>query len=143
LRTIALMRGLDVKGKTLINFTPKDFEKDWRRAVEYMEKALERITAVDQDGFGAFDRKWMPYITMVSPLAAMLAAIKDKKMEHKAFKLMRRWYWSAVFRERYAGSVESTVYRDYQDFLTAAKDPEFEPEAIREARKIRLIPCVM
>jgi hypothetical protein len=134
LRTIALMRGLDAKGKTLINLTPKDFEKDWRRAVEYMEKALERITAVDQDGFGAFDRKWMPYITMVSPLAAMLAAIKDKKLEHKAFKLMRRWYWSAVFRERYAGAVESTVYRDYQDFLTASKEPEFESESIRDAR---------
>lgn len=134
LRTLALMRGLDVKSKTLINLSPRDFEKDWRRAVEYMEKALERMTAVDQDGFGTFDRKWMPYVTMVSPLAAMLAAIDDQKLGHKAFKLMRRWYWSAVFRERYAGSVESTVYRDYQDFLNAAKKPDFEPEAIRDAR---------
>lgn len=140
LRTIALIRGLDVKSKALINLSPMDkekgwdFEKDWRKAVTYMEKALERMTSIDQDGFGAFDRKWMPYITMISPLAAMLAAIDDQKLGHSAYKLMRRWYWSAVFRERYATSVESNIARDYQDFLKAVKDPSSGMNAVQEAR---------
>jgi hypothetical protein len=135
LRTIALMRGLDVKSKALINLAPKNFEADWRRAVAYMEKALDRMTAIDTDGFGAFDRKWLPYVTMVSPLAAMLAAIDDGKLGAPAYHLMRRWYWAAIFRERYASSVESTIYRDYQDFLAAAKDETIEPEAMRDARQ--------
>lgn len=134
LRTIALMRGMDVKNRSLINMAPADFAKDWRTAAAYMEKALERMTTVDQDGFGAFERKWMPYITMVSPLAAMLATIDNQKLEHQAYKLMRRWYWSAIFRERYAASVESNVYRDYQDFLKAVKDPTYEPDALRDGR---------
>ena len=92
------------------------------------------MASIGADGFGVFDPKWMPYSTMTSPLAAMLYAIDHKKFDHQAYKLMRRWYWASVFRERYAGSVESTIYRDYQDWLKAVADPAFEPIAIQEAR---------
>ena len=134
LRTIALMRGLDVKSKTLINFEPENYEADWNQAIAFMEKALQRLTSTSEDGFGVFDTRWVPYTTMISPLAAMLHVIETQKLNHRAYKLMRRWYWSSVFRERYAGSVESTIYRDFQDFLQAAKDPDFEPAAIADAR---------
>lgn len=134
LRTIALIRGMDVKSSSLINFTPANYEADWRVAVNYMEKALERITSTNSQGFGVFDGRWAPYSTMVSPLAAMLYAIEHRGLDHRAYKVMRRWYWASVFRERYAGSVESTIYRDYQDFLRAATDPAFEPEAVIDAR---------
>ena len=134
LRTIALIRGMDVKSSSLINFTPANYEADWRVAVNYMEKALERITSTNSQGFGVFDGRWAPYSTMVSPLAAMRYAIEHRGLDHRAYKVMRRWYWASVFRERYAGSVESTIYRDYQDFLRAATDPAFEPEAVIDAR---------
>ncbi len=134
LRTIALLRGLDVKSKTLINFKPDDYEDDWQRAVRSMEKALQRLTSTSEDGFGVYDTRWSPYSTMISPLAAMLYAIESQKLDHRAYKLMRRWYWASVFRERYAGSVESTIYRDYQDFLEGVKDPNFEGVAIADAR---------
>lgn len=134
LRTIGLMRGLDVKSKSLINLSKVDFEKDWKKAVEYMEKALTRMTSSGTDGFGAFDRKWMPYLTMVSPLAAMLYAIDKLKFGHKAYHWIQRWYWSSVFRERFAGAVESNIYRDYQDFLKSMSDPEFEADALQQAR---------
>jgi hypothetical protein len=134
LRTIALIRGLDAKSKTLINLKPEQFERDWWRAIENIERALQRLTSTSEDGFGVFDQRWAPYSTMVSPLAAMLDAIEAKKLDHRAYKLMRRWYWASVFQERYAGAVESTIYRDYQDFLHAANDPSFESVAIAEAR---------
>jgi hypothetical protein len=134
LRTIALMRGLEIKSKTLINLFPNDFEKDWRTAVKYMEKALERMTSIGEDGFGVFDRKWMPYVTMVSPLAAMLYAIETKKLGHRAYHLMRRWYWSSVFRERYAGAVESTIQRDSTDLIKAIEDDTYEMDAIHDAK---------
>jgi len=78
LRTIALLRGIEVKSKTLINLSPQDFEKDWRTATEYIEKALQRITSTNPDGFGAFDPKWAPYSTMVSTLAALLHYTGDR-----------------------------------------------------------------
>jgi len=134
LRTIALLRGLDVKSRTLINLLPKNFEKDWRTAVKWMEKALKRMTSISSDGFGAFDRKWMPYITMISPLAATLHAISTRQLDSKAYKLMRRWYWASIFTERYAGSVDSTIYRDFQDFQKSIADPSNEMEVLRIAR---------
>lgn len=138
LRIIALMRGIDTKSRLLINLSPVKFKEDWERAVNFAEKALDRMTSIGTDGFGAFDRKWMPYITMVSPLAAMLATIEEKQMDHKAYHLLQRWYWSSVFSERYAGSVESSISRDYRDFLQAMQDEAHEGEAIRDAR-LRII----
>lgn len=134
LRTIALMRGLDMKSKSLINLKPANYESDWRTAVKYIEKAFERITANDDDGFGAINSRWFPYSTMISPLAAMLHAIDANHLDHRAYKLIKRWYWASIFRERYAGSVESTIYRDFQDFLKVVADPSFEPVAIADAR---------
>lgn len=134
LRTIALLRGGDVRSRSLINLSPRGFERDWKTAVTYMEKALERMTSVQEDGFGAFDRKWMPYVTMVTTLAAILHLIDNQRLDHQAYHLMRRWYWSSVFTERYAGAVETAIYRDYQDFVGAVQDARTEPEAIRDAR---------
>lgn len=134
LRIMALIRGSEVRSKNLINLTPHNFTQDWKIAVDYMEKALTRMRSVGEDGFGAFNIKWIPYSTMVSPLAAMLHTIEKKNLDHKAYKIMQSWYWSAVFRERYGGSVETNIYKDFQDFLRALKDDGFEPEAISDAR---------
>jgi hypothetical protein len=134
LRTLSLIRRLDAKSKTLINLDNIEFEEDWNKTINYIEKALERITSSNEDGFGVIDPKWMPYSTMVSPLAAMLHAIESQRMGHNAYKLIQRWYWASVFRERYAGSVESKIYKDFQDFKKAVKDENFEPEVIQEAR---------
>lgn len=127
LRVIALLRGLDVKSKTLINLSPADFEADWERAAHFMEKALERMTSTNSDGFGVIGEKWMPYSTMISPLAAMLAQIAESKSGHRSYKLVRKWYWASVLLERYAGSVESTIYRDYQDIVAAFSGSERTP----------------
>ncbi len=133
LRVVALIRGRDVKGRSLINLAPASFEKDWETAAHYMEQALARLTSTNADGFGVFAPKWMPYSTMVSPLAAMLYYIEAHKLDHTAYEWVRRWYWASVFRERYAGTVESTIYRDYQDMLAAFGGGE-TPAAIRDAR---------
>lgn len=135
LRTIALIREVEVRSRFLINLSPENFKKDWNLAIKYMEEAFKRIISISVDGFGAFSDKWVPYTTMISPLAAMLFLIDSKRLDHNAYKLLKRWYWSSVFRERYGGSVESTITRDYQDFRKAIDDPMYEPEAIKEARQ--------
>jgi len=134
LRTIALLRNKDVKSKTLINLSPLNFEADWEKAAHFMEQALRRTISTNADGFGVFDKKWAAYSTMISPLAGLLAYIDDHRLDHRAYKLLRRWYWASAFRERYAGSVESTIYRDYQDLTQAFEDPAFEPLALADAR---------
>lgn len=133
LRIVALLRGLDMKSKTLINLAPDDFEQDWRRAAHYAEAAFKRMTSTNADGFGVFDPKWQPYSTMIAPMAALLAQIDAEQMGHRAYKLLRKWYWASVFRERYAGSVESTTYRDYQDLLAVMRGEPRVPAVFADA----------
>ena len=132
LRTIALIRGRDVKSRSLINLRPQGFVEDWEAAAFFMEKALQRVTSTNADGFGVFAPKWMPYSTMVSPLAAMLHYIEENRLGRTAYEWLHRWYWASVFRERYAGTVESTTYRDYQDMLGAFHTGK-TPQAIQGA----------
>jgi hypothetical protein len=54
------MRDLEPKPKTLINLVPKDFETDWRRAAAAIERALDVVEHVGPDGFGVFNKKWIP-----------------------------------------------------------------------------------
>ena len=135
LRTIALLRGLEVRSKSLVNLSATDFVKDWREAAASMERALERLTSTSDDGFGVFDAKWFPYSTMVSPLAALLRVIERDHRDHRAYDLLRRWYWSAVFLGRYAGAVETTILQDYQDLTAAFRDPGATPRVLAEAEE--------
>ena len=79
LRTLALLRGLDPKPRILIDLSPIDFEKDWRRAAGAIERALRLITLVGQDGFGVFAEKWLPGFGLVPILAALRAEIEDRR----------------------------------------------------------------
>lgn len=121
LRVIALLRGMDVNSKSIINMKPDGFEADWKIAARYMEKALQRLFSTNADGFGVINPKWMPYSTMISPMAALLAQIDKNGYDHNAYKLLRKWYWASLLLERYTGSIESTIYRDYKDLLAMFK----------------------
>jgi hypothetical protein len=133
LRIIALMRGHEVKSKTLINLSPEQFVEDWRVAAEWLDKALRRMSSTADGGFGVFDQKWIPYSTMISVLAALLWRIQRDRRGHPAYEAVRRWYWGSVFLERYAGAVESTAYSDYLDIARVFEDPQHQPAVFIEA----------
>ncbi len=133
LRTVALLRGIEVKSKSLVNLKPEHFVEDWRTAAMYMEKALQRLTSTNDDGFGVFDPKWFPYSTMVAPLAALIHTIETRNLGHHAYETLKRWYWSSVFLERYAGAVESTILRDYQEMRATLLSGGTLPQALQEA----------
>lgn len=132
LRVIALMRGIEVKSKMLVNLSPLNFKQDWNIAAAYIEKALQRITSTNSDGFGAFTPKWAPYSTMVSTLAALLHFIETQKVGHHAYQYIRTWYWGSVFLERYAGAVETAITRDYRELIQAFMNPEYKASVFTE-----------
>ncbi|MFZ5899383.1 MAG: GmrSD restriction endonuclease domain-containing protein [Bacillota bacterium] len=132
LRTLALIREQEVKSKSLINLRPEGFEKDWQTAVLYMEKALKRATSTSQDGFGAFAQKWLPYSTMMPVLAALLYRIDRDKLDNRAYRGVKKWYWGSVFLERYAGSVESITLADYRDLVQWFSDPGHKPAVFEQ-----------
>jgi hypothetical protein len=134
LRALALMRGLDPKPRILIDLHPENFEADWRRAVAAMERALELIELVGQDGFGVFAEKWLPGYGLVPILAALRAEVDDRKLGQTERDELRRWYWCNVFLERYSSAVESKSRKDYQEMTRHWFDGGPEPEVFREAQ---------
>lgn len=134
LRTLALLRGLDPKPRILINLTPKEFEKDWKRAAAAIERALELITLVGPDGFGVFNAKWIPGFGLIPVLAALRAVIDDRKLGDGPRSDLRRWYWSNVFLERYSSAVESKSRKDYSELFAHWTEGKPEPAVFGEAR---------
>jgi hypothetical protein len=134
LRTLALLRGLDPKPRILIDLSPTDFEKDWRRSAHAIERALELITLVGPDGFGVFAEKWLPGFGLVPILAALRAVIEDKHLGGTEREDLRRWYWCNVFMERYSSAVESKSRKDYLEMTRHWLEGGPEPEVFHDAR---------
>jgi hypothetical protein len=134
LRVLALLRGLDPKPRILIDLQPEGFEADWRRAAAAMERALELVELVGQDGFGVFDEKWLPGYGLVPILAALRAEIDERKLGQVERDELRRWYWCNVFLGRYSSAVESKSRKDYQEMTRHWLEGGPEPEVFREAQ---------
>lgn len=134
LRTLALLRGIDPKPRFLIALKPEGFEADWRRAAAAIERALELITHVGPDGFGVFDKKWLPGYGLLPVLAALRAEIDSRKLGDNARTELRQWYWSNVFLERYSSGVESKSRKDYGEFIQHWTEGGQDPSVFVEAR---------
>ena len=134
LRTLALLRGLDPKPSILIDLKPAGFQEDWKRATAAIERALELIEHVGPDGFGVFDRKWLPGFGLVPILAALRAVVEDRELGERPRSDLRRWYWCNVFLERYSSGVESKSRKDFAEMVAHWTEGQPEPAVFAEAR---------
>lgn len=135
LRTLALLRDLDPKPRILIDLEPNNFQNDWKRAAKAIDRALELVELTGNDGFGVFERDWLPGYGLVPILAALRAIIEDKKLGEKARQDLRQWYWCCVFLERYSSAVESKSRKDYSEFLGYWTEGKSEPAVFDEAKR--------
>jgi len=136
LRTLALLRGLDPKPRILIDLQPADFETDWKRAAAAIDRALELITLVGDDGFGVFAEKWLPGFGLIPILAALRAEIDAHKLGDKERSDLRRWYWCNVFLERYSSAVESKSRKDYLELTRHWFTNGPEPDVFGDAENV-------
>ena len=134
LRCIALMRGVDLKSKALINLSHVNFNRDWLKTINYFDQAYTRLTSLQDDGFGVFNQKWLPYTTIIPLLAALLARrdTLDASKKSHATQAIQWWYWGAVFTGRFTGPVETVTQRDYNDLRKYFEDDEHYPEVFQD-----------
>jgi hypothetical protein len=133
LKVIALLREEETKRKNLLELKPDNFEQDWKRACEALKAAFERVTDV-KNGYGVLDfKKWMPYSTMIVPLAGIIDFLKINKLENPSnYKKIDCWYWASVFSTRYDEAADTKSHDDYEDLREWFSDDEKIPEAIQK-----------
>lgn len=124
----------EVKSKRLIEMDTANFEEDWDRASAAMERALERVTSTAAEGFGVFNRRWLPYKTILPVLAAITETLRESNAGADAYAALRRWYWTSVFLGRYTGATETVAYADFLDIMRHVRGEKEEPNVFAEAR---------
>ena len=113
----------------LDSFTKEEFEKRWEQVAEAFQAAFKRI----QKKYGAYERRWIPYTTMIVPLAVMLYQLKELKAGAEDYCKVDRWYWASVFTQRYDSGVDTKSYQDACDIINWIKGEASEPDWLKRA----------
>jgi len=115
LKMIALFRGKEPRKGNLLDvlddLEAHAFHSLWSEAVEAIILAYRRIT----QHYGASKKDWIPYTTIIVPLAALLHELTIRSAAEEAYRKVDRWYWASVLSQRYDSAVDTKTYRDVQD----------------------------
>jgi hypothetical protein len=138
-KAIAIFRDKIPKKKIVLELEPENFPEDWERACEAIEDAYRRILDI-KNGYGAFDfDRWVPYSTMMVPLASMLDYIKNSKRESKKnYDKIDRWYWTSVFSNRYDQAADTRSFSDFSVIRDWVEDDSKVPDFIANYDPISL-----
>ena len=133
LKVIALLRGKEPKRQNILELDPCNFLEDWEKACNSLEEAYKRVTDT-KNGYGVLDfKKWMPYTTMLIPLAAVIDFIKTKKLETKGnYDKIDCWYWVAIFSNRYDQAIDTVSANDFTALKNWIVDDSKIPDFIQK-----------
>lgn len=117
LKVIALFVGKEPRKSNLLDviaeLPAEEFSAQWERASQAITRAVARVT----HAYGAFHSHWIPYTTMLVPLATLLHELHATKAPEKAYRKVDRWYWTSVFSERYDSAVDTKSLQDLRSVL--------------------------
>lgn len=115
LKVVALLQGKEPRKRTLLDviddLDKPAFESRWYQAAEAIAQAHDRMTK----RYGALTSDWIPFSTMVVPLAALLHHLQQSHAGEDAYRKLDRWYWASVFSQRYDSAVDTKSYQDARD----------------------------
>lgn len=118
LKVIAVLKEKEPRKGNLLRMLDEldaeEFQTRWREAEAAVCEAYKRI----ERHYGAFNRGWIPYTTMIVPLAVLLHRLKTMKAGADAYRKLDRWYWASVFTQRYDSAVDTKTYQDAHDVLS-------------------------
>ena len=123
----------------VLNLEPADIQAWWRPVASGLAAGLSML----RDDCKVMLPKWLPYQTMLSPIAAVLARSgrpRNPEVGAQREKL-KRWFWCAVFGQAYESSPNSQSAKDVGELLAwfeGGPTPEsvralrFDPKALRD-----------
>ncbi len=141
LQSIALAsrKAPSCKRGDVLNLPAADIETWWKPVVSGLAAGLSIL----RDDCKVMLPKWLPYQTLLAPLAAVLAKSGMPKTPEAGVRheKLKRWFWCAVFGQAYESSPNSQSARDVGDlmaWLAGGQVPEsvkalrFDPKALRD-----------
>ena len=118
LQSVALLakENPSCKRSDVLNLDGDSIHKHWLPAVEGLAAGLKLL----RSECGVMLPKWLPYSTMLVPLAAIMSkviALKDAR-EGMGRHRVERWFWCSTFGQAYENSPNSQAARDYSEMVT-------------------------
>lgn len=128
---LACRKAPSCKRGDVLNLTASDIEGWWDKVVAGLAEGLTIL----RDDCRVMLPKWLPYQTMLAPLAAILARSgMPRTAEAGAHReKLKQWFWCAVFGQAYESSPNSQAAKDVTELIAwIAGDPP--PESVRLLR---------
>ena len=127
------------KRSDVLNLDAKDIPQWWDAVIDGLAVGLEIL----RDDCGVALPKWLPYQTMVVPLAAVLGKIPLPKTPEAGTNRdkLRQWFWSSVFGLAYESAPNSQTAKDVTEitaWLAGGNPPQtvtgfrFDPRVLRD-----------
>jgi hypothetical protein len=91
-----------------VGYTFASFSDLWNEAASCLEEACNRVI----NDYRALRPEWIPYTSMLIPLAALIH-VEKRSGAPGARDKVDCWYWHSVFYERYEKSVDTTAMADF------------------------------
>ena len=144
LQGISLHKQNSVRRRKLLNldqayidpkFQKNEFEEDWQNICKFTSKAIDQIQSHRDSGFGAVQISLIPYTTTIPILASLLYEIEDKQNKAKCMDQIRKWYWCVVTSDKYSGSTDSNIEKDYREMLEWFDDESEKPDVVSEQER--------
>ncbi len=109
-----------------------EFERRWYEAVDALDSAIKQLQHPQE--FGAISSNYLPYVAILPIFSALQKHVESIPPSQKlnAQRKIHHWYWASVFTNRYSGSVESTIARDFLTVREWIADDQAEPALLTE-----------
>jgi hypothetical protein len=136
---LAARKAPSCKRGDVLNLSVKDIREWWPKIISGLATGLEIL----RDDCNVVLPRWLPYQTMLVPLAAVLARKELPKTPQAGVfrEKLKRWFWCAVLSQAYESSPNSQTAKDFTGLMKwlGGKDlPEtvdkfrFDPNALRD-----------
>jgi hypothetical protein len=137
--SLASRKAPSCKRSDVLNLAASDITEWWDRVVLGLATGLEIL----RDDCKVMLPKWLPYQTMLPPLAAVLARSGNPKTAQAGAQRekLKRWFWCAVLGQGYESAANSKSAKDVAElvpWLAGGAAPEsvetfrFDPRALRD-----------
>ena len=137
--SLASRKAPSCKRGDVLNLAASDINEWWGKVVLGLKTGLEIL----RDDCKVMLPKWLPYETMLPPLAAVLARVGNPKTAEAGAQRekLKRWFWCAVFGQVYESASNSKSAKDTSElvsWLQGGAAPEsittfsFDPRALRD-----------